>query len=415
MINFRHTIWPIIALTFFPLAAPFLHYINKNQNVLNCNQFSCMSTLIGSETSWKIVIIYSILQLLMMKILPGKFILGPTTTTGYSPKYRDNGIFAFFLTIIIFIFGSHLGYYSLTILYDHFGEILGTLSVLSLFICLILYYKGWYYPTSQDVGSSGNFIFDYYWGMELHPLIFGWDIKMFTNCRFGMMSWGPILISCLAKQSELYGVQDSLIISACLQFVYITKFFIWESGYMSSTDIIHDRAGFYICWGCIVWIPTLYTSTGMYLVNNRKNLGFGTSSILLLVGSLSIIINYLADLQKQLTRKTNGNCIIWGKKPNFIRAFYKTKNGEEKENLLLLSGWWGISRHFHYLPELAGTLCWSFPAGFDNVIPYLYFIFLTILLLHRILRQEELCYNKYNKYWEMYCDKVRYKLIPGIY
>ncbi|KAF5807426.1 putative 7-dehydrocholesterol reductase [Helianthus annuus] len=38
-------------------------------------------------------------------------------------------------------------------------------------------------------------------------------------------------------------------------------------------DIAHDRAGFYICWGCLVWVPSIYTSPGMYLVNHPVSLG----------------------------------------------------------------------------------------------------------------------------------------------
>lgn len=41
-------------------------------------------------------------------------------------------------------------------------------------------------------------------------------------------------------------------VSVVLQLTYITKFFHWEMGYMNSMDIQHDRAGFYLCWGCLV-------------------------------------------------------------------------------------------------------------------------------------------------------------------
>lgn len=30
---------------------------------------------------------------------------------------------------------------------------------------------------------------------------------------------------------------------------------MWETGYLSTIDIMHDRAGYYICWGCLVWVP----------------------------------------------------------------------------------------------------------------------------------------------------------------
>lgn len=38
-------------------------------------------------------------------------------------------------------------------------------------------------------------------------------------------------------------------------------------------DIQHDRAGYYICWGCLVWLPIVYTSQTYYLVEHPHNLG----------------------------------------------------------------------------------------------------------------------------------------------
>lgn len=41
------------------------------------------------------------------------------------------------------------------------------------------------------------------------------------------------------------------------QFVYVYKFFLWEVGYFNSIDIMQDRAGYYIVWGCLVYLPTV--------------------------------------------------------------------------------------------------------------------------------------------------------------
>ncbi|KAI3964904.1 hypothetical protein MKW92_043563 [Papaver armeniacum] len=30
---------------------------------------------------------------------------------------------------------------------------------------------------------------------------------------------------------------------------------------------------YHTCWGCLVWVPSIYTSPGMYLVNHPVNLG----------------------------------------------------------------------------------------------------------------------------------------------
>ena len=99
----------------------------------------------------------------------------------------------------------------------------------------------------SDHGLSGNPVFDYYWGTELYPRIFGWDVKVFTNCRCGMMFWALSIISYASKQHEIYGyISSSMLVSVSLQLIYITKFYWWETGYLRTIDIMHDRAG--ILW-----------------------------------------------------------------------------------------------------------------------------------------------------------------------
>ncbi|KAH9622413.1 hypothetical protein KSS87_007596 [Heliosperma pusillum] len=278
-------------------------------------------------------------------------------------------------------------------------------------------YKGHVAPSSTDSGSSGNFIIDFYWGMELYPRIGkNFDIKVFTNCRFGMMSWAVLALTYCIKQYELYGmVADSMAINAILMIAYVAKFFWWEDGYWNTMDIAHDRAGFYICWGCLAWVPSVYTSSGMYLVNHPVHLGTQHSVSILAAGILCIFINYDCDRQRQEFRRTNGKCLVWGKAPSKIVASYTTTSGETKSSILLTSGWWGLSRHFHYVPEILAAFFWTVPVLFDHFLPYFYLIFLTILLFDRAKRDDDRCRSKYGKYWKLYCTKVPYRIIPGIY
>jgi 7-dehydrocholesterol reductase len=229
-----------------------------------------------------------------------------------------------------------------------------------------------------------------------------------------MMSWGLFLISYCAKQSELDGLANSMLVSVILQFLYLSKFYIWEKGYLRSLDIMHDRAGFYICWGCMVWVPCIYTSPSMYLVLHPIDLNSNIVVLLLTLGILSIRVNYLADKQRLMVRATAGNCMVWGRKPKTVLAQYQTTDGQTKESILLASGWWGIARHFHYIPELAATFLWSVPALFDHFSPYFYVSFLAILLLDRAFRDDQRCAKKYGPYWTKYCQLVPYKIIPFI-
>jgi 7-dehydrocholesterol reductase len=299
--------------------------------------------------------------------------------------------------------------------YDIFGDILATLTLFSLVFCLFLYLKGLVAPSTSDHGSSGNPIFDFYWGTELYPRILGVDVKVFTNCRFGMTIWPLLCLIYSIKSYELHGFVDSIWVSCTLQMIYFLKFFWWEAGYMRTIDIMVDRAGFYICWGCMVYVPGLYASVCMFLVNQPIRLGPYISLTLLTVGTMAIIINYWADQQKQEVRNNQGKCTIWGKKPEMIKAKYRLENGESKESILLVSGFWGVARHFHYVPELILAFCWSVPSLLYCPLIYSYFIFLTILLVHRTFRDDEKCSKKYGKYWETYCKKVPYKMIPYLF
>jgi 7-dehydrocholesterol reductase len=370
----------------------------------------------GTPTAWKILASFAVFQLLLMKIVPGKPFVGPITPKGNVPIYKANGLPCFFITFISFILASYKFHlFSPTIIYDHLGPILGALNSFSLLFCLFLYFKGIYAPSSTDSGVSGYRLFDYYWGTELYPRIYGWDVKMFTNCRFGMMGWPLILLSYAAKQEQLYGLSDSMVVAVALQLIYIGKFFIWETGYLRSLDIMHDRAGFMICWGCLVWLPCIYTSPTLYLVNHPNQLGTVLSTVIFIAGSVSILINYLADRQRQQVRAKNGACLVWRSKPSLIEATYITQSGETKQTILLSSGWWGLSRHFHYIPEIMAAFFWSLPALFNSFLPYFYVIFLTILLLDRAFRHDRRCADKYGKYWDEYCEKVPYKIIPYVF
>ncbi|WP_068470219.1 7-dehydrocholesterol reductase [Candidatus Protochlamydia phocaeensis] len=369
----------------------------------------------GTPEAWKILGVFAGFELALMRLLPGKRYEGPITPAGNIPLYRANGLPAFAITLFMFITCSfYLKLFSPTIIYDHFGGLLGALNIFSLFFCLFLWMKGHFFPSSSDVGGSGNFIFDYYWGMELYPRIFGWDVKMFTNCRFAMMGWPLIILSFASKQQELYGLSDSMVVSIALQLIYITKFFIWETGYLRSLDIMHDRAGYYICWGCLVWVPGIYTSPTLYLVNHPVHLGPVLASLIFGVGAASILINYWADRQRQIVRASAGQCTIWGKPPLLTVARYTTERGERKQNVLLASGWWGLSRHFHYIPEIVGAFCWTVPALFHHFLPYFYVLFLTILLAERAFRDDRRCAKKYGDDWQAYCQKVPYKIIPYV-
>ena len=180
--------------------------------------------------TWKaaaIIAVFLGVELVLLMGLPGKIYEGPLSPTGARPRYKLNGVLAFLVTLGLFLgasYGARL--FDAGIVWDHFGAILSTIIVFALGFCLLLYFKGLHYPSTGDHSTSRNFVFDYYWGTELHPSVLGVNLKQLLNCRFGMMGWAVIVVSFAAKQAALHGGRptNAMLVCVLLQLVYILKF-----------------------------------------------------------------------------------------------------------------------------------------------------------------------------------------------
>ena len=364
--------------------------------------------------AWKMIAGFSIFELLLQRFVPGKTFEANATVNGHKPKYVENGVPSYFISIATLFYLKYSGYYNPGRVYDMMGHLLGSINVFAIFFCALLTVKGLTYPSTKEAGSNGSFVMDYFWGTELYPNILGWDVKQFTNCRFGMMFWQIGILCYMIHQYDQYKYVDSaMLISVIVQSVYIFKFFLWETGYFNSMDIQHDRAGYYICYGCLCWVPSIYTFHTFWLTMNPLHLSEITTFIYTTLGVLFVWINYDCDKQRFEFRRDKGEKKIWGEDPDYIEAKYQTEDGEKRVNLLLCSGWWGMSRHIHYVPEILASIMWCVPAH-NTTLQYFYPFYLTLLLLDRAYRDDARCAAKYGKYWDEYCEKVPYKIIPGI-
>jgi 7-dehydrocholesterol reductase len=181
------------------------------------------------------IIILSFLTytILMTLLLPGEEYKGPITDTGHVPIYRNNGFSYYLVSLILFALLTlflKLNNHSPTYIYDHWEEFLSTVSTFAFLLCFLVMIKGKYMPSTADHRSSSNWLTDFYRGVELYPRIFNIDVKLITNCRYGMLAWALLSVIFCMKTFELHGYTDSALVTCILTLVYLTKFFWWESG-----------------------------------------------------------------------------------------------------------------------------------------------------------------------------------------
>jgi 7-dehydrocholesterol reductase len=421
---FRTTIAPLLLIVSTPLVVILLWLTCAflNGSVLRLFSAQGFATAVHEfpRPTWfavKMILIFAAFELTLLQLLPGAAHEGPVTPTGHRPRYKLNAVSAWFVTHGAFFLASYgFGWFSPGIVYEHLGQLLITLCVSCFVLCWLFYVKGVVAPSTPDASTSGNLILDYFWGVELHPAILGVKLKQLINCRISMMGWSLMVISFGAHQWQVIGhLPTSMLVTVVLQVAYLFEFFSWESGYFATLDVMHDRFGYYICWGVLAWVPGVYTIAAQYLVNHPYELGWQASVGLLAAGAGAIWAGHAADAQKKRVRTTDGATTVWGRPPEMIRAEYTTGDGVKHQNILLVSGFWGIARHFHYVPELTVALVWSLPAGTTHFLPYFYPLFLMILLVDRAGRDDRRCRAKYGKFWDDYCRRVPYRILPGIY
>lgn len=363
-----------------------------------------------------IIVAWSAFAWALLRVLPGAAFEGPASPSGRRPRYCANGVLAWLVTHGLLVAGFSSGVLSARAFVERYGELLATLNLVAVGMCVALRVRAALRPRGRDVVTTNNAVFDFFQGVELHPRGFGVELKQLVNCRISMMGWSAIVLTLCFYQIEQSGrISAALVVSALIVIAYLFKFFVWETGYFTSLDITHDRFGFYIGWGVLVWVPAVYPIAPLQIAISGTDVAWPVAILIGALGLFAIALNYAADAQRQRVRATHGKTLVWGRPPRLIEAEYRTEDGASRTNVLLASGYWGLARHFHYLPELAVAFAWSVPAGRSGAVAYFYFVFLTILLVDRAGRDDRRCADKYGRAWGEYRRLVPFRIVPGVY
>ena len=356
-------------------------------------------------TSLAIVAGWIIFQALLQVYAPGPWVEGTPLADGSRLSYKMNGWTAWWSTWTVLAAGVGVGIIPPTLLADQFGPLLSTANLLALLASVYLYWHG--HHITPKTCRIDNVLTDFWLGTALNPRIGRFDLKLFFEARPGLIAWVAIDLSFAAKQYQLYGtVTVPMMLVCAFQFWYVTDYFLNEKSILTTWDIKHEKFGFMLCWGDLVWVPFTYTLQAHYLAEHAHGLPWWGIAAIVLLNLCGYIVFRGANAQKNAFR-TNPETPVWGKAAQYIRTARGT--------LLLTSGWWGLSRHMNYFGDLLMGLAWCLPCLFDSPLPYFYVVYFTILLVHRERRDHQVCAVRYGNDWNAYCAKVPYRIVPWLY
>jgi len=256
-------------------------------------------------------------------------------------------------------------------------------------------------------GHTGNVIYDFFIGRTLNPRIGSFDFKYFNELRPGLMLWALIDLSMAAYQYEKYGhVTYSMMLVCAFQIWYVGDALFSETAILTTMDITTDGFGWMLSFGDLVWVPFSFSTQARYLADHPEaELSMVTLALTVLFKAVGFWIFRGANNEKDEFR-SNPTA------PKFANyTFIQTERGTK----LLTSGWWGMARHINYLGDWLMAVAWCLPCGFQSPVPWFYLFYFVPLLIHREIRDEAKCRDKYRADWERYCQHVRYRIIPYVY
>lgn len=332
---------------------------------------------------------------------------GMKLQNGQRLKYKMNAIHAFFFSHILFAGMYFVFKVPVTFVYDHYLALAVASIVFSTALSLFLYAKSFSKGALLSPGgNTGNVVYDFFLGRELNPRTGPFDWKVFCEMRPGLIGWVMINYCMMAKEFELRGTVSSSMILVCFfQFWYILDALWFEEAILTTMDVVHDGFGFMLAFGDLAWVPFTYSLQARYIVDHEVNLPLWLAVCIFGLNFLGYWIFRGSNSQKNNFRRDPTN-----PKVNHLKTL-STKRGTK----LILSGWWGICRHPNYVGDLIMALSWSLPCGVSHFLPYFYVTYFTCLLIHRQLRDEQHCREKYGEDWIEYCKIVKWRLIPGVY
>ncbi len=184
-------------------------------------------------------------------------------------------------------------------------------------------------------------------------------------------------------------------------------YLIFEKVHLWTYDFIAERVGFKLGFGCLAFYPYFY-SIALWFTADLPSPG-KPAWLTLSFGALFLfgwVFTRGANMQKYYFKTAPERKFLWIK-PEVL--------SDGRQNLLI-SGYWGASRHINYLGEIIQAVAVALAIGYPGVwMVWLYPAYYIGLMFSRQADDDKVCRAKYGELWNEYTRKVKYKIIPYIY
>jgi hypothetical protein len=219
-----------------------------------------------TPTAAAIVLGWLLLQGLLYLYAPGKLVNGMPRADGSRLVYKLNGWSSWWLTWTALAALVWIGWIPPTVVADQLGPPPHRGQPRRVLSRAYLLARG---GEGGGAHGTGQALYRYVVGSALDPRIGRFDFKFFCEGRPGLTGWIAINLSLAAKQYEIHGtITTPMILVNAFALLYVADYFFHEEAILTTWDIRHEKFGWMLCWGNLVWVPFTFTIQAQYLVSH---------------------------------------------------------------------------------------------------------------------------------------------------
>ena len=204
---------------------------------------------------------------------------------------------------------------------------------------------------------------------------------------------------------------------------FVVEYMLFERPHLYTYDLFAEKIGFKLIWGCLCFYPFFYPLNG-YLLSDITNVDISRQRgyMITMLFFFGWVFTRGANMQKYFYKRFPDQRYIFG-------GFMIQKTIPKSR--ILISGFWGLSRHINYMGEIIQALAISLPLLLLSVqceddgdceynykqicLALTYPVYYIVLFIPRQMDDDALCKKKYGEIWVEYTDKVKYRIVPFVY
>jgi delta14-sterol reductase len=208
----------------------------------------------------------------------------------------------------------------------------------------------------------------FFFGTAFNPRVAGIDIKM---ALYALGAAGLVwnLVAALALRLSTHGeLTTALSVYAAMLLWFTCEYMCLEVIHLYTYDLMCEKLGFKLCWGCLVFYPFFYCVGVWSLVVAPKGADISNEAAAA-IGAVFLcgwVLTRGANVQKFLYKTR-------GARPVSVLGLFEVPMEVVPRTRLLCTGFWGLARHVNYLGEIIQAFALALPGYLVSLDGPLYY------------------------------------------